>query len=75
MSNVPMTVSGYIKSKGLTVQLVAQKMRVRRQAIENYGKKFTPTARTLGRVATAMTELGVPTTVIDILNACPQLQA
>ena len=35
-----MTISDYIRSKGLTVRLVAQKMGVRRQAIENYGRQL-----------------------------------
>lgn len=64
-----MTISDYIRSKGLTVRLVAQKMGVRRQAIENYGRQFNPTEKTLTKVAKAMTELGAPTTVVDIFKA------
>lgn len=64
-----MTISSYIRSKGLSVRLVAQKMGVRRQAIENYGKLFNPTEKTLTKVATAMTALGVPTTVVDLYQA------
>lgn len=64
-----MSISNYIRSKGLTVQLVAQKMGVRRQAIDNYGRLFNPTEKTLTKVATAMTALGVPTTVVDIFTA------
>ncbi len=64
-----MTMHEYIESRGLTTRLVAQKMDVSRQALEHYGKKFQPTAKTLSRVAEAMTELGAPTTVLDIFKA------
>lgn len=64
-----MTVSEFIKRKGLTVRLVAQEMGVTRQAIEQYGKQFVPTAKTLKRLAQAMTVLGVPTTPADIVAA------
>lgn len=67
-----MTISEYIKARGLSVRLVAQKMGVRRQAIENYGKLFTPTEKTLTKLATAMTALGAHTTVVDIFNATHQ---
>lgn len=63
------SISDYIRVRGLTVRLVAQKMGVRRQAIDNYGRLFNPTTKTLEKVATAMTALGAPTTVIDILKA------
>ncbi len=64
-----MTISEYIKANDLSVRLVAQKMGVRRQAIEAYGKQFVPTEKTLTKIAKAMTELGVPTTVVDIFKA------
>lgn len=62
-----MNLTEYLKSKGLTLSLVAQEMGISRQALENYGKKFTPTAKTLKKVATAMTNLGVPTTAVDLV--------
>lgn len=64
-----MTMHKYISSRGLTIRLVAQKMGVSRQALEHYGKAFQPTAKTLSRVAEAMTELGAPTTAIDVFAA------
>ena len=57
----------YIKSKGLTLNLVAQEMGVKRQALAKYGKEFVPTSKTLKKVADAMTTLGVPTTVVDLV--------
>ena len=64
----------YIENKGLTVKLVSQQMGVSRQAIEKYGKDFTPTAKTLNKIATAMTELGVPTTPIDLVPLFEQFR-
>ncbi len=63
-----MTIENYIKSRGLTTKLVAQKAGVTKQAINNYGTKFTPTAKTLGKLANAMTALGVETKVVDIVQ-------
>lgn len=57
----------YIKGKGLTVPLVAQQMGVRKQWLYEFGKANTPTAKSLNKVATAMTELGVPTTPLDLV--------
>lgn len=67
-----MTMNEYAKSRGLTIALIAQKMGVTRQALEQYGKVFTPTARTLDRIASAMTDLGAPTTVVDLVAALYQ---
>ncbi len=63
-----MTIEKYIKSRGLTTKLVAQKMGVTRQAIQRYGTKFTPTARTLDKLAKVMTELGAETKVVDLVK-------
>lgn len=63
-----MTIEKYIKSRGLTAKLVAQKMGVKRQTINQYGTKFTPTARTLEKLAKAMTELGAETKVVDLVK-------
>lgn len=57
----------YIKNKGLTVQLVAQQMGVRNKTLYAYGRGDTPTVKTLQRLASAMTELGVPTTVVELV--------
>ena len=62
-----MTLAEYVKSKGLTLTLVAQEMKVSRQAVSLYGKAFTPTTKTLKKMADAMTNLGVPTTVVDLV--------
>lgn len=59
--------SDYIYSRGLTPTLVSQKMGVSRQALADYGRKSTPTAKTLCKVAKAMTELGVETTAMDLV--------
>lgn len=63
-----MTIEKYIRSRGLTTRLVAQKMGVTRQAIQRYGTKFTPTARTLDKLAKTMTELGAETKVVDLVK-------
>ena len=62
-----MKMTAYIKSRGLAPRLVAQKLKVRRQALDQYGDKYTPRVDTMEKVANAMTELGAPTTVVDIL--------
>ena len=62
-----MTLAEYVKSKGLTLALVAQEMKVSRQAISQYGKGFIPTTKTLKKMADAMTNLGAPTTVVDLV--------
>lgn len=67
-----MTLEEYIKNKGLTSKIVYQQMGVSRQAFERYNKGHAPTARTQARIAKAMTELGVPTTVVDIMPCFSQ---
>ena len=62
-----MTFKEYVKLRGLTLKLVAQKAGVTKQAIDQYGKKFTPTAKTLQKIAEAMTELGAETKVVDLV--------
>ena len=64
-----MKISKYIKKRGLTVRLVAQKMGVTRQRIEQYGDEFQPTTTTLLKIAKAMTELGAETKVVDLVAA------
>lgn len=63
-----MTIEQYIKSRGLSTKLVAQAMKISRQALNNYGKKFTPTANTLFKIAEAMTALGAETKVVDLVE-------
>lgn len=68
-----MTINEYLRSKGLKISTVAQEMGVTRQAVEQYGKGFTPTARTLKKMAKAMTALGVPTPAVEIYKVlCPE---
>ena len=57
----------YIKAKGLTVQLVAQQMGVRDKTLYAYGRGDTPTVKTLQKLAKALTELGVPTTAVELV--------
>ena len=63
-----MTIEQYIRSRGLRSKIVAQKIGVSRQALNQYGTRYTPTARTLGKIARAMTELGAETTVVDLVK-------
>ena len=62
----------YIKSHGLTLTEVAAKAGVTRQALAQYGDDFSPTVKTLAKVAKAMTELGVPTTTAELVNITTQ---
>lgn len=64
-----MTMNEYAKSRGLTVPLIAQKLGVSRQAVAQYGNGYVPTAKVLEKTAHAMTELGAPTTVVDLVAA------
>ena len=62
-----MKMTAYIRKRGLTPRLISQKLKISRQALEMYGKKYMPRVDTMEKVANAMTELGAPTTVVDIL--------
>lgn len=64
-----MTLTNYIKTRGLTVRLVSQRLGVSRQTVAQYGNNFFPTEKTLTKIAKAMTELGAPTTVVDLFTA------
>lgn len=64
-----MTMHEYAKRRGLTVQLIAQKLGVTRQCVAQYGNERKPTVTTLEKTAKAMTELGAPTTVVDLVAA------
>lgn len=64
-----MKLNKYIKERGLTTYLVAQKLKVSRQAIEQYGNHKKPRVDTMEKIAAAMTELGAPTAVVDLVAA------
>ena len=64
-----MYLSDYITKKGLSVQLVAQACGTSRQNIYKIGRKCSPTYNTLKKIADAMTEMGVPTTVVELYAA------
>lgn len=65
-----MTLTQYIRKRGLIPSHVAQKLGVTRQTVEQYGNgKFYPTLRTIEKIARAMTDMGCPTTVADISAA------
>lgn len=58
----------YLESRGLTVKVLGQKMGKSRQEICAWGNPYNPTAKTLKKIATAMTELGAHTTVVDLVQ-------
>lgn len=61
-------IAKYIKRRGLTLSAVAKKVGVSRQALTHYGVDFNPTMNTLKKTAEAMTALGVPTKVTDLVD-------
>lgn len=61
-------IAKYIKRHGLTLSAVAEKAGITRQALAQYGQTFNPTLTTLRKVAEAMTALGVPTKVTDLVE-------
>ena len=61
-------IAKYIKRHGLTLSAVAEKAGITRQALAQYGQTFGPTVTTLRKVAEAMTALGVPTKVTDLVE-------
>lgn len=64
-----MTMNEYAKIRGLRAAHISQKIGITRQALEQYGKVYMPTVKSLEKVANAMTELGAPTTVVDLVVA------
>lgn len=62
-------IAKYIKRHGLTLSAVAEKAGVTRQAVAHYGVDFNPSTGSLRKVAEAMTALGVPTKVTDLVEA------
>lgn len=64
-----MTLSDYITAKGLSVKLIAQSLGISRQTVYDYGRGDMPTYKTLKKIADAMTEMGVPTTVVELYAA------
>lgn len=61
-------IAKYIKRHGLTLCSVAEKAGITRQALAQYGVNFSPSVSTLKKVADAMTELGAPTKVTDLVE-------
>lgn len=65
-----MKIGEYFRSRGLSTKLMAQKLGVTRQALEQYTNgKHKPNYRTVEKIAVAMTEMGVETTIADIYGA------
>lgn len=64
-----MTIATFARSRGLTAGMIAQKMGVSREMVYLYGKDKMPTVRTMERIAKAMTDLGVPTTPVEVFAA------
>ncbi len=65
-----MTLKEFVNSKGLRVSTVSQQMGVSRQALDNYGTgDYYPTVKTLKKIAQALTDLGAPTTVVELVAA------
>ena len=64
-----MKLNKYMNECGLIANHVAQKMGVSRQQLDQYDESRCPTLKTLEKIAKAMTELGVPTTVADLSKA------
>lgn len=64
-----MTMKEYAKSRGLRIVTISQKLCVSRQAVAQYGNGHVPTVKVLQKIANAMTELGAPTTVVDLVAA------
>lgn len=62
-----MTMTKYLRTRGLNIRLVAQELGVTRQSIAQYNGKKMPRVDTMKRIAAAMTELGAPTTVVELL--------
>lgn len=60
----------YLRSRGLLVKTVAQKVGSTSQAVCKIGENdTTPNLKTLEKLANAMTDLGAPTTVVDLTAA------
>ena len=71
-----MKLTKYINERGLIANHVAVKLGVTRQYLDQYDAGArSPTLKTLTRIATAMTELGAPTTVADLSTALLQEEA
>ena len=65
-----MKLTAYMRERGLIASLVATKIGVTRQYLDQYDAgKRSPTLKTMKRIAEAMTELGAPTTVADLSTA------
>lgn len=60
------TMGDVARNHGIRPAHIAQVMGVSRQAIDQMGKTFVPTAKTLIKVAKAFTALGVPMTAKEL---------
>lgn len=59
----------YLRSRGLRVKTLAQELKVSNQAISKLGENgVSPNIKTLHSIATALTNLGFPTTVVDLVK-------
>lgn len=63
-----MTLTDYVKKKGLTAQLVAQQMGVSPQRFYAIGVGNIPTLNTCKKIVSAMSELGATVTVVDLVE-------
>ncbi len=64
-----MTLAEFIKSKGITVKLLSQEMKISKQAVSKWGNKYMPTAKSLKRISNALNNLGVETSPVEIFTA------
>lgn len=65
---IQIPITAYLKACGLSVKDVAREMGITASAVYTIGCKSLPTVTTIGKLATAMTNLGVPKTTIDVMN-------
>ncbi|HIU79517.1 MAG TPA: hypothetical protein IAC67_01210 [Candidatus Coproplasma excrementipullorum] len=59
----------YANQRDIPMKLLAQQMGVSTKYLYKIGDTRTPTARTIGKIALAMTELGAPTTSLQLFAA------
>ena len=65
-----MTMTEYAQSRGLNCSLIAKQAGITRQSVQQIGiDGRSPTHKRLTKITTAMTELGAPTTVVQLFSA------
>lgn len=64
-----MKLNEYIRSRGLTPQIVAAQIGISKQGLAAINNSGNPHLKTLMRISTAMTELGAPTTIANLTSA------